>query len=172
MSIYHVTGLCSKLLSHVCVRNETSDIQATLSVDVQDTILGRINKSLHRNAHLNIALIVSGNTNHVTSSCSELVLHCCIKDETWHKQTTLKMLCLYLICFLCFYFLSKNTFFVTILCNSFCNVYLFSILNIICPSLSFWVQLTTLAILRIWYHWKGLSLQITILFVKWRYTYF
>ena len=32
-----------------------------------------------------------------------------------------------------------------------------------CPSLTFWIQLTILAILKIWYHLKGLCLQITVL---------
>jgi len=32
-----------------------------------------------------------------------------------------------------------------------------------CPSLTFWVQLTILAILRFWYHLNGICLQITFL---------
>jgi len=34
--------------------------------------------------------------------------------------------------------------------------------NNMCPSVTFWVQLNILAILRIWYHLKGLCLQITV----------
>jgi len=41
-----------------------------------------------------------------------------------------------------------------------------------CLSLTFWVQLTILAILRFWYHWKGICLQVTVLKIKWRYSYF
>jgi len=41
-----------------------------------------------------------------------------------------------------------------------------------CPSLTFWVQLTILAILRFWYHLKGICLQITVLKIKWRYVLF
>jgi len=37
----------------------------------------------------------------------------------------------FVLLLLCFFFLSKNTLFVTKFCNSFCNVYLFSILNIL-----------------------------------------
>ena len=46
------------------------------------------------------------------------------------------------------------------------------ILHIMCPSLTFWVQLTILAILRIWYHLKALCLQITVLNIIRRYFYF
>ena len=35
-----------------------------------------------------------------------------------------------------------------------------------CLSLTFWVQLTNFAILRIWYHSKGLCLKITVLNTK------
>jgi len=37
----------------------------------------------------------------------------------------------FVLLFLCFYFLSKTTWFVTKVCNSLCNVNLFSILNIL-----------------------------------------
>jgi len=41
-----------------------------------------------------------------------------------------------------------------------------------CPSLTFWVQLLILAILRIWYRLKGLSLKITLLNTERNYYYY
>ena len=41
-----------------------------------------------------------------------------------------------------------------------------------CPSLTFWVQLLILAILRIWYQLKGLCLKITILNTERKYSYY
>ena len=41
-----------------------------------------------------------------------------------------------------------------------------------CLSLTFWVQLLILAILRIWYRLKGLSLKISILKTVQKYSYY
>ena len=49
--------------------------------------------------------------------------------------------------------------------NTFLIIYL-------CPSLTFWVQLLILAILRIWYRLKGLCLKISILKTKRKYSYY
>ena len=42
----------------------------------------------------------------------------------------------------------------------------------LCPSLTVWVQLLILAILRIWYRLKGLCLMITILNTERKYSYY
>jgi len=42
----------------------------------------------------------------------------------------------------------------------------------ICPSLTFWVQLTILEILRIYYHLKGLCLKITVLNTEHKYRHY
>jgi len=41
-----------------------------------------------------------------------------------------------------------------------------------CPSLTFWVQLTILAILRIWYHLKQLCLKISVSKTEYKYSYY
>ena len=57
-----------------------------------------------------------------------------------------------------------------VLCNFIYNykhIYIY-----MCPSLTFWVQLLILAILRIWYQLKGLCLKITILNTERKYFYY